>query len=195
MPIFKNDGSTNQPISKITYTDGSTDRDITSVFKNDAGTWRQVFGTATTAETLAWASSAPTGIFEATTDEPGGAAIVRFSVSTTGTFAYTFVTINNAGGGSPTSGTFRPGLTGVDLTSYEVSITVGSVAGSGIISSSGSLSNTTGTYQNLDTSGLVGLQLTGSGSGTVSVSISIREIANPGTNIISTAFTLSVVVP
>lgn len=194
MPIFKNDGQTNQPIAKITYTDGATDRDITAVFKNDAGTWRQVFGASVSAETLAWSASTPTGTYLGVTNEFEGLAVAKFLVTTAGTFSLTLVEIDGGGTGTPLSGTFRPGVTGVDLTNYEVSLLLGTVAGDGVRSGSGSMTDITGTFQPLDASGSARIQLIGIGSGSVAVTLEIREIATPSNTTGPATFTLSVIV-
>lgn len=195
MPIYKHNGSTWLAISALTYMDGATPRSITNVFYNDNLTERQVFGAAVAAETLAWDASAPTGTYTATTTEPGGTALARFSITTTGTFNFTLIGLDAGGTGTPLTGTFRPGVTGVDLTSYEVSVTMGPVAGSGIRNGNGSMSDITGTFQPLSATGTVSINLIGSGSGTVSVSVEIREIATPANTTGVAAFTLGVIVP
>lgn len=189
--IHKHDGQTWQAITEIQYTDDTlTDRDITEVHYNDAGTWRQVFGSAVAAETLAWDASAPTGSYNSTS--PFGIGDVTFTADVSGGFLFIFTT-SEAGSstGTPTSGMYRPGLTGVDAVNYEISITAGSVIGSGVRVAIGSGTLIDGTWQPLDGNRGVQMSVSGTGTGSISVSVQIREIANPGTNLTAVAsFTL-----
>ena len=186
--IHKKLGDTWVAMTEIQYMDGATQRDITEVYKNDAGTWRQVFGAAVSAETLAWAASTPSGTYAST-----GPEVAFSSISCDVSGAFNFLQFTNASGsGSPTAGTFRPGVTGVDLTSYEISINAGVVSGFGAKSAIGSGTLIDGTFQALD--GTRGVRFanstTGSG-GQISVTVEIREIATPANTTGAASFILS----
>lgn len=189
--IYKFDGTTWQPITELTYNDNGTDRTLTEVHYNDAGIFRQVFGGAVAAETLAWDASAPTGSYDSLTAEVGGLGNMSFRADTAGGFVFLFIeSISGGSTGTPTSGTFRPGVTGIDFTSYEISINTGAVVGSGTKVAIGAGTLLDGTFQNLDVIRGVQMKLNGTGTGSISVTVEIREILTPSNTTGAASFTL-----
>jgi hypothetical protein len=181
------DSDTWRAISSLQYMDGVTPRTITEVHYNDTGTWRQVFGAAIAAEVLAWATAAPSGTYLATDLSVGA---VEFTADTSGNFLFQFFG-TASGSGTPTSGTYRPGLTGVDPVNYEISINAGTVVGTGTRIAIGSGTLIDGTFQAMDTTR--GVQVNNSTNGTtgqISVTVEIREIAVPANTTGPATFTL-----
>jgi len=178
--IYKFDGQTWLPIVEIQYTDDTlTDRDIIEVHYNDNGTFRQVFGAGVAAETLVWAASTPTGTYTAGITVPGRIATMAIGIDTAGAFSFLFLETNENAGGAPEFGTYRPGLTGIDASSYEVSVNASSVTGTGTRSGVGSMSVIDGTFQALNGTGNLIMTAGPFGGGNISVTLEIREIALP----------------
>ena len=171
-------------VSQPTYNDGGTLRTLSEVHYNDASTWRQCFGSTVAAETLAWDASAPTGIYDVSSNE---STFALFTADITGGFCFSYGGGTSGGSGTPIFGTYRPGVTGGDAENYEISINTGSVLGNGTKSAVGDGTLLDGTYQALDTGrGVSFISPEDSNGGSISVTVIIREIATPA-NITATA--------
>lgn len=188
--IHKHDGSTWRAITDPRYNDAGTIRDLSEVHYNDGGTWRQVFGTPINAETINWTASTPSGTYHSGETE---IAFARFTASTTGSYFFS-VEVPSSGDGAPLSGTYRPGITGVDGVNYEISINAGSVSGTGIKEGIGDGTDMSGAWQPLDVCRGISLfnTFSGAGVGTLLVTVEIREIATPANTSGISTFTLSI---
>jgi len=182
-------------ITEIAYQDGATLRDITEVHYNDAGTFRQVFGGSVAAVTVDWFESDgvtvndPAGTYFA--DSNVGPCQMQFTCNTSGNYSFTFLfTVDASSTGTPTSGQYKS-VIAVDASSYEISISVGSVTGTGTVNAIGSGTLIDGTFQTLNTTRGVELINSADGpSGEVIVTAEIREIATPANTTGSATFTL-----
>ena len=173
-------------ITEIQYTDDNpTDRDITAVHYNDSGTWRQVFGGSTPAVTVDWFETDgstvndPAGVYFA--DSNIGPCQMQFTCDTSGNYNFIFLfTEDAASTGDPTVGQYKS-VIAVDATSYEISISAGTVSGTGTVTALGSGTLINGTYQDLNTTRGVELSNQADGpSGQVQITVEIRETATPG---------------
>lgn len=182
-------------INEIGYQDGASLRDITAVHYNDSGTWRQVFGASVSPVTIDWFETDgttvndPAGIYFA--DSGSGPCQMEFRTDTSGNYNFIFITSEDASStGTPTVGQYK-GVIAVDASSYEISISAGTVSGVGTVSAIGSGTLINGTYQDLNTTRGVEFSNQADGpSGQVQITVEIREIADTGNTTGAATFTL-----